>query len=96
MILQLDPSIPVLVVEGYGWPAGKGTAIALIDYLSEHFTLWKVGMDSDGAIWDVPQSHVRLQTNISMGRVAPKDNPEYRRRIRETLAKGPANYQPPC
>lgn len=68
MILQLDPFIPVLVIEGYGWPAGKGVAVGWIDYSEEHSTLWKIAMDADGEIWDVPQSHVRLQSNISMGR----------------------------
>lgn len=71
-ILQLNPSIPVEIIgKPYGekaWPHGKGLCVALIDYSEEHFTLWKVAMDESGEIYDVPQSHVRLQTNISMGR----------------------------
>lgn len=61
--------IPVDVVEGYGWPAGKGFCLAWLDYSQEHFTLWRVAMDTDGEVYDVPQSHVRLQNNVSMGRI---------------------------
>jgi hypothetical protein len=57
-----------MIVDGGGWPAGKAIAIAWIDYSQEHSTLFKVAMDDGGEIWDVPQSHVRLQTNISMRR----------------------------
>ena len=52
MILQLDPAIPVTVVEGHGWPTGKGVCVGWIDYSREDFTLWKVAMDADGAVWD--------------------------------------------
>ena len=71
VIVQLDPSIPVDVLRGTGeasWPAGKGYALAWIDYSQEHFTLWKIVMDATGEIWDVPQSDVRVQRNVSMVR----------------------------
>lgn len=69
MILQLDPEIPVFVIKGDGgWPEGPGYCIGWIDYSQEHSTLWKVAMDDGGEVWDVPQSHVRLQFNISMQR----------------------------
>lgn len=69
MMLQLDPPIPVFIVAGNGWPEGSGYAMGWIDYSQEHFTLWKVAMDAGGAVFDVPQSHIRLQFNVSMGRV---------------------------
>ena len=73
-MLQLDPPIPVVVVKGslagQNWPEGRGYAVGWIDYSQEHFTLWKVAMDHDGVIWDIPQSEVRLQKNPSMGRTA--------------------------
>jgi hypothetical protein len=69
VILQLNPAIPVFVVGANGWPEGNGRCIAFIDYSEEDFTLWKVAMDGDGSVYDVPQSHIRLQFNISMGRV---------------------------
>lgn len=63
MILQLNPAIPVYIPSRQQ----EGYAIALIDYSQEHFTLWKVALEN-GEIWDIPQSGVRLQKNISMGR----------------------------
>jgi hypothetical protein len=69
MILQLDPPIPVFVVEGWGGPGGEADCFAWVDYSQEHFTLWKVAMRVGGAVFDVPQSHVRAQFNISMGRL---------------------------
>jgi hypothetical protein len=71
--MQLDPSIPVHVEARGGWPCGKGVAIGWIDYSAEHFCMWKVAFDADGQVWDIPQSHVRLQWNPSMGRVAKKE-----------------------
>lgn len=68
MLTQLNPLLPVYVIAGNGWPSGPGYCVAWLDYSQEHFTLWKIVMDSDGAAWDIPQSHVRLQFNPSMGR----------------------------
>lgn len=67
-MFQLDPPIPVFLIEGppRNWPAGKATCVAWIDYSQEHNTLWKCALDDGGEVWDVPQSHVRLQINGSM------------------------------
>lgn len=71
MILQLSPPIPVQILArpGATWPSGHGQALALIDYSPEHYTLWKVALDSDGQIWDIPQNYIRLQENQSLGRL---------------------------
>lgn len=74
-LIQLNPPIPVKVVpkEGNGpaWPTGPGHCFGWLDYTQEHNTLWLIGYDTNGELWWVPQSHVRLQTNISMDR--PKE-----------------------
>lgn len=72
MILQLNPMIPVNVLEGKGWPLGLGQALALLDYSSEHNTLWLVGYDKTGELWWIPQKYVRLQANMSLERMIEK------------------------
>lgn len=67
-MIQLNPPIPVWIVEGFGNAEGSGFAIGWIDYSQEHNTLWKVVMDKTGEIWDIPQGFVRGQENRSMGR----------------------------
>lgn len=64
MFTQLNPPIP-MTVEG----RGKGYAIAVIDYGQEHDLLWVVALDASGEIWAVPNPQVRMQKNISMGRL---------------------------
>jgi len=59
---QLDPPIPVHIVDG------SGQALAVIDYGPEFDLLWVTGMDEGGAIWCVPNPQVRLQANWSLGR----------------------------
>lgn len=65
---QLDPPIPLHVVDPNGDNGGPGFAIAVIDYGQEFDLLWVVGMDEGGEIWSVPNPRVRLQANWSMGR----------------------------
>ena len=62
MILQLNPTIPLKT------PKGKGQALALIDYGSEHNLLWVTAIDDTGEIWTFPNSEIRAQKNITMGR----------------------------
>jgi hypothetical protein len=64
MILQLNPYIPMYVVD-----KGKGHAIAVIDYSQEHSLLWVIAMDDIGEIWTVPNEKVRMQWNESMQRI---------------------------
>ena len=70
MMIQLNPMLPVWIeANDKAWPGGNGYAIALMDYSQEHHTLWLVATDAAGELWWVPQSHVRMQYNPSMGRV---------------------------
>jgi hypothetical protein len=67
MIIQLNPTIPMTT------PKGKGYALFLIDYSQEHDCLWAVADDLTGEIWFWNNSKVRMQTNISMGRIQKSD-----------------------
>ena len=63
MILQLDPTIPL------NTPKGKGFAHLLIDMGQEHHLLWVVFLDLSGECWTFPNPEVRLQPNVTMGRL---------------------------
>lgn len=63
MLIQLNPTIPMST------PKGNGYAIAMIDYSQEHNISWVVAIDSTGEIWTYPNPLVRMQKNITMGRV---------------------------
>ncbi len=63
MILQLNPQIPVYVVD-----KGEGYAIALIDYSQDHSLLWLIAMNETGEMWCVPNEQVRAQWNYSVDR----------------------------
>jgi len=64
-MLQLNPSIPVMIV-------GKGTgeAIGWFDYSKEDHLMWLVALDEGGEVWLVPNTHVRLRLieSCSIGR----------------------------
>lgn len=62
MILQLDPPLPVLC------PKGKGMALFLTDYGSEHHHIWTIALDATGELWSYQNPYVRLQENITMNR----------------------------
>lgn len=63
MLLQLNPIIPIET------PKGKGQALLVIDYGSEHHLMWVVAIDGTGEIWTFPNPEVRAQENITMGGV---------------------------
>lgn len=63
MFTQLDPPLPVLVLE-----KGQGLAFAVIDYGVEHNLIWVTALDDSGEIWCAPNPRVRMQSNWSMGR----------------------------
>jgi hypothetical protein len=58
---QLHPTIPMVT------PKGKGYAIGVVDYSTEHDLCWVVAQDS-GEIWMFRTPEVRMQSNITMGR----------------------------
>ena len=63
MILQLSPCIPVIT------PKGNGYAHFVTDYGQEHNLMWTVFIDSTGECWTFNNSEIRIQKNITMGRV---------------------------
>lgn len=63
MILQLNPSIPLIVTAKNDLP---GRAIALIDYGPDHDLIWVVALYDSGEIWSVPNSGVKMWTNWTM------------------------------
>ena len=63
MIIQIDPPIPVYVME-----KGTGLAHFLIDYSCEHHLYWVVFLDDTGECWTVENPDIRAQKNISIGR----------------------------
>lgn len=63
MIIQLNPTIPLVT------PKGKGQALALIDYGTEHDLMWVIAIDNTCEIWTFANMDVRAQKNITMGRV---------------------------
>lgn len=62
-ILQLNPPIPLTT------PKGNGLAWIVIDEGVEHDLLWVVAIDESGEIWTYPNSQIRAQQNITMGRI---------------------------
>jgi hypothetical protein len=67
-ILQLDPPIPMTVLG-----KGDGYAIAMLDYSQEHHIHFVVAMDETGEIWTMPNPMVRMQKNITLGRIINKN-----------------------
>lgn len=66
-ILQLNPPIPL------DTPKGPGVAWLVMDYGLEHHLMWTVAIDATGEIWTYPNTEVRAQKNITMGRVVEFD-----------------------
>ena len=62
MIIQLNPTIPVIC------PKGKGQALFLIDYSSEHNLMWVIAIDDTCEIWTYQNPEVTVQKNVTMGR----------------------------
>lgn len=48
MILQLNPSIPVVVISKEN---ASGEAFALLDYGKEDHVVWGVALDKNGEVW---------------------------------------------
>ncbi len=64
MIIQLNPPIPIST------PKGKGLAWLVVDYGCEHHLMWTVAINETGEIWTYPNTEVRAEKNITMGRIA--------------------------
>jgi hypothetical protein len=63
MFTQLAPPIAMTC------PKGEGYAIGIIDYSQEHHLVWVIAIDATGEIWSFSNPHVRMQQNITMGRI---------------------------
>lgn len=63
MILQLNPPVPM------DTPKGPGYAFLHTDYGIEYDDVWTVGLNESGEIWKFKNSEVRLQKNITFGRL---------------------------
>lgn len=82
-MLQLDPPLPVVVdleffPAKYRPTSGKGLCHVLIDSY-EHDMQWVVALNAGGRVWCVPNPHVRLARNITMGRTLDPPAPRRRR-----------------
>lgn len=62
MIVQLNPTIPVVT------PKGKGYALFVQDMGQEHHLYWTVALDANGQIWTFKNPLVRVQDCITMDR----------------------------
>lgn len=63
MLTQLNPPIPLIT------PKGKAWAYVLIDYSQEHDLLWVCFQDNTGECWTWGNRDVRMQPNLSIGRL---------------------------
>lgn len=67
-ITRIDPPLPLLT------PKGKAMAHFLIDYGLEHDLYWVCFQDDTGECWTWKNSVIRLQNNITAGRInIPKE-----------------------
>lgn len=67
-ITRIDPPLPLLN------PKGKAMAHFLIDYGLEHDLYWVCFQDDTGECWTWNNSVIRLQNNITAGRInIPKE-----------------------
>lgn len=67
-ITRIDPPLPLLT------PKGKAMAHFLIDYGVEHDLCWVCFQDDTGECWTWKNSVIRLQNNITAGRInIPKE-----------------------
>ena len=64
MIIQLSPYLPVYVTS----KKEEGYALFMADYSQEHTTLFLVALQSDGSMWWIPQTDLRMQWNCSLQR----------------------------
>jgi hypothetical protein len=63
MITQLNPPIPLITPKGRAW------AHLVIDYSQEHDLLWVCFQDETGECWTWLNRDIRIQPNVSIGRL---------------------------
>ena len=68
MITRIDPPLPLQT------PKGKAMAHFIIDYGIEHDLHWVCFQDTTGECWTWNNKEIRLQENITAGRInIPKE-----------------------
>lgn len=67
MIIQLNPSIPLVT------PKGSAQAMFLIDYSPEHNLMWVCFQDDTGECWTWDNTKIRACKNITLGRTLDKN-----------------------
>ena len=65
MMLQLNPTIPVVT------PKGKGNAVGWIDYGAEDDLYWIVFQTDTCECWIYANKDIRAQQNFTLGRFKP-------------------------
>ena len=63
-MLQLNPMLPIVRVSDNL----KGYAFLVIDYSQEHDLMFTCAM-SNGEIWTLKNSEIRMEQNITLGRL---------------------------
>lgn len=63
-MLQLNPMLPMVRLSD----GMKGFAFLVIDYSQEHDLLFTCAM-ADGEVWTLPNKAIRIDKNISLGRL---------------------------
>lgn len=66
MLTQLNPPLPLLT------PKGKAWAHLVIDYGPEADLMWVCFQDDTGECWTWCNRDVRIQANVTLGRVTPR------------------------
>lgn len=62
MMIQLNPTIPVIT------PKGKGFAHLVIDYSQEHDLYWTVFIEKTGECWTFSNKNIKIDDNITLNR----------------------------
>lgn len=63
MILQLEPTIPLIT------PKGKALAHLVIDYGIEHDIMWVCFLTETGECWIFSNREIKADKNITIGRI---------------------------
>jgi hypothetical protein len=71
-MLQLNPPLARVIVDGPGWtgPTGKGVANFIDPGHRDDDIIWIIDLDENGQTWCVPNRFVRAPRNITYGRNA--------------------------
>lgn len=63
-MIQMNPPLPLLT------PKGPALAHFLIDYGVEHHLMWICFQSNTGECWTWPNNKIRMEANVTMGRLS--------------------------